>query len=65
VVQHEVFAPLHRYENPVKGALAQEFDKGFQEGVKRQASLVEAWLEDLDGLRKAKAEENEENWPAV
>jgi hypothetical protein len=55
-VQDETI-PLHRYENPIQGALAQEYARGFKQGNERLFAVVETWLQELDGLREAKAKE--------
>ena len=58
VAQNEKFPALHEYQNPIQGALQQEFVKGFQAGVFRQNEIVNSWLEELDELRKLRAEIN-------
>lgn len=59
-VGDETSIPLHRYKDPIQGALSQEFFKGFQQGNERLFKVVETWFEELDGLREQKAEEGKE-----
>jgi hypothetical protein len=59
-IQDESAIPLHRYKDPIQGALSQEFARGFQKGNEKLFKIVETWLEELDDLRKAKAEELEQ-----